>query len=58
MAPSAAHAFPTSGCRERIDPDQVPPDYFALCSLALGIMGLMLKVGSSDVRMADMVSRT
>lgn len=31
-------------CREKMDPDQIPPDYMALLSLAFGIMGLMLKV--------------
>uniref|UniRef100_A0A7S2Y0W3 Protein Asterix n=1 Tax=Fibrocapsa japonica TaxID=94617 RepID=A0A7S2Y0W3_9STRA len=29
--------------REKLDPDQLPPDYIALLSLVFGIMGLMLK---------------
>jgi hypothetical protein len=37
-------AFLLLVCREKFDPDQVPPDYMALLSLAFGIMGLMLKV--------------
>jgi hypothetical protein len=35
-----AHAF----YREKVDLDQLPPDYVALLSLIFGIMGLMLKV--------------
>ena len=29
--------------KERVDPDQLPPDYVALLSLLCGICGLMLK---------------
>lgn len=31
--------------RPRMDPDQLPPDYFALLSLTFGVVGLMVKVG-------------
>ncbi|CAN0011853.1 unnamed protein product [Heterosigma akashiwo] len=37
--PNAVHKF----YREKLDQEQLPPDYIALLSLVFGIMGLMLK---------------